>query len=101
VGIDLFEFCKSLFRPGIRWTSPAQLPVRLESLGVPDTDPMWRAVHYLIDEAEAETILHARKKLRDTNACLAAVGAGEGIDLVRAKLNQARANALRIQRGQQ
>lgn len=67
----------------------------VEVFGVPDTEAWWVSVHWILDQAERETIEWARKKTGDANACIAAVGAGEGIELVRTKLNEARAIALR------
>ena len=64
------------------------------ALAVADTEPWWRAVHQIINEAERETIVYARQNNTDPNACLAAVNAGDGIDLVRRKLNDARKYAL-------
>jgi hypothetical protein len=57
-------------------------------------EPWWLAVHHILNEAEQETIDGARKRVQNTNACISAVGAGEGIDLVRTKLNDARSIAL-------
>ncbi len=68
------------------------------ALAVPDTTPWWKAVHQIIDEAEAETILSARKRIGETNKCIADVGAGEGVDLVRIKLKEAREVALMRER---
>lgn len=64
------------------------------ALAVPDTEPWWLAVNQIVNEAELETIQGARNKLMNTNLCIAAVGAGEGIDLIRTKLKQAREYAL-------
>jgi hypothetical protein len=62
---------------------------------VPDTEPWWLAVHQVIDEAERETIQGARNRIQNANACIAAVGAGEGCALVRQKLEDKREIALR------
>jgi hypothetical protein len=64
-------------------------------LGVADTEPWWIAVNKIIDQAEWETIEVARRKTPNTNECIAAVGAGEGVHLVRQKLQEAREVALR------
>lgn len=64
-------------------------------LAVPDTEPWWNAVHQIIDQAEWETIDGARRRTKETNACIAAIGAGEGVALVRQKLIEARELALR------
>jgi hypothetical protein len=61
---------------------------------VADTEPWWLAVHQIVDQAELETIAGARRMTADANRCIAAVGAGEGCDLIRAKLKEARERAL-------
>ena len=71
---------------------------RTGALAVPDTQPWWLAVHQIIDQAEAETIASSRQRNTDPNACMAAVNAGEGVDLVRRKLNDARELALTRQK---
>jgi hypothetical protein len=68
--------------------------INVGPLGVADTEPWWLAVNQILDEAEWETIEGARKRTPNTNACIAAVGAGEGVALVRDKLKQARDLAL-------
>lgn len=62
---------------------------------MPDTEAWWRAVNWIIDVAETETIQGARKVTANPHMVIAAVGAGEGIDLVRTKLKEAREAALR------
>jgi hypothetical protein len=70
-------------------------------LGVADTEPWWIVVNQIIDEAEWETVWGARRTTANTNACIAAVGAGEGVALVRQKLQEAREIALQSEvRGQ-
>jgi hypothetical protein len=70
-------------------------------LGVADTEPWWIAINEIIDEAEWETIEGARRTTANTNSCIAAVGAGEGVALVRQKLIEAREIALQSEvRGQ-
>lgn len=64
------------------------------AFAVVDTEPWWRAVHQIIDQAEAETILGARAVTHDSNRCIAAVGSGEGCALIRMKLKEARQYAL-------
>jgi hypothetical protein len=66
------------------------------ALAVPETEAWWRAVHQIIDQAELESIQAARLVHTgpNTNATVAAVGASEGCDLIRTKLNQARQYAL-------
>jgi len=61
---------------------------------VPIDEPWWLAVHAIIDAAEQECVDGARKRIQSTNACISAVGAGEGCDLVRQKLVDARDIAL-------
>lgn len=69
---------------------------RTGALAVPDTEAWWLAVHQIIDEAELETMQAARDAHRtaNTNATIGAVGASEGCDLIRRKLNDARKAAL-------
>lgn len=64
------------------------------AFAVPDTEAWWLAVHQIIDQAELETIAGARRVTHDSNRCIAAVGAGEGCELIRTKLNEARDHAL-------
>jgi hypothetical protein len=61
---------------------------------IPDNTPWWLAVHQILNEAEAETVQGARNRTANPNLCIAAVGAGEGIDLVRQKLLDRRRIAL-------
>jgi hypothetical protein len=67
---------------------------------VPDNEPWWMAVHQLIDEAERETVDGARSRTANTNLCIAAIGASEGVDLIRQKLKDKRELALRQTGGQ-
>jgi hypothetical protein len=69
--------------------------VNLGPLGVADTEPWWIVVNQIIDKAEWETIDGARRYTEETNRCIAAVGAGEGVALVRQKLHEARQIALK------
>jgi len=62
---------------------------------VPENEPWWCAVHRVLDEAEKETVQGARDYIKDTNRVLSAVGAGEGIELVRRKLLDLRDQSLR------
>lgn len=85
----------------IRWVraSPWRVPSvpgrdLTGAFAVPNDEPWWLAVHQIINEAEQETVEGARKRTQLTNACIAAVGAGEGVDLVRTKLIDARNIAL-------
>jgi hypothetical protein len=61
---------------------------------IPDNESWWLAVHQILDEAEDETVQGARNRTANPNLCIAAVGAGEGIDLVRQKLISKRRLAL-------
>jgi hypothetical protein len=74
---------------------PANDALFTGALAVADTEPWWIAVHSIIDQAEWETIDGARRRTKETNACIAAIGAGEGVALVRQKLIDARELALR------
>jgi hypothetical protein len=62
---------------------------------VTDSEPWWLAVHQVINEAESETVTGARNRTANPHLCIAAVGAGEGIDLVRQKLLDKRQLALK------
>jgi hypothetical protein len=67
---------------------------------IPDNEAWWLAVHQILDEAEAETTHGARNRTANPNLCIAAVGAGEGVELVRQKLlDRRRLALLNIQRG--
>jgi hypothetical protein len=65
------------------------------AFAVSDNEAWWNAVHATINEAEAETVENARAHNTDPNKCMAAVNAGEGVDLVRRKLIDKRSMALR------
>ena len=84
----------------IRWL-PARTYIKPDginrtlSFAVPDREPWWLGVHQTIDEAEAETIVAARKNILQPYGCIAAVASGEGIDLVRQKLIDKRNIALK------
>jgi len=80
--------------------SAVEVPDRDYSLvfAVPDTEPWWLAVHQVLNEAERETVQGARDRTANPNLCIAAVGAGEGIDLVRQKLIDKRQQSLRTQK---
>jgi len=65
------------------------------AFAVADSEPWWRAVHQTINELELETIEAARRYTKSTNECIAAVGAGEGVAMVRLRLIEKRDNALR------
>jgi hypothetical protein len=61
---------------------------------IPNNEPWWMAVHQILNEAEAETTQGARNRTANPNLCIAAVGAGEGVELVRQKLLDKRRLAL-------
>jgi hypothetical protein len=65
------------------------------AFAVADTEPLWRAIHQALDELEMEMIEAARRYTKSTNECIAAVGAGEGVAMVRLRLIEKRENALR------
>jgi len=89
----MFDWFKRI--NGKRVSIPRGGVLSLGPLAVPDNEPWWITIHQIIDEAELETIQGARRRTKDTNACIAAVGAGEGVALVREKLIQARQLALK------
>jgi hypothetical protein len=71
----------------------------------PDTDltgvfaiandtPWYLAVHQILNEAEKEAMEGAKQRTANPNMCIAAVGAAEGVDLVRQKLLDKRRLAL-------
>jgi hypothetical protein len=68
---------------------------RSHIFAVPENEPWWLAVHQAINEIERETIDAARRYTKSTNECIAAVGAGEGVAMVRLRLLEKRENALR------
>ena len=57
-------------------------------------EPWWIAVHLLLDELERETVQGARNQVTNTNMCISAVGAGEGVAMVRQRLIETRDLAL-------
>jgi hypothetical protein len=61
---------------------------------IPNNEAWWLAVHQILNEAEAETVAGARNRTANPNLCIAAVGAGEGVELVRQKLLDKRKLAL-------
>src|SRR4030095_1064187 len=65
------------------------------AFAVADTEPLWLAIHQTINELEMETIEAERRYTKSTNECIAAVGAGEGVAMVRLRLMEKRENALR------
>jgi hypothetical protein len=77
-----------------RWMEDHEVD-RSAAFAVSDQEAWWLAVHQLINEAEQETIQAARAHTANPNQCIADVGAGEGVALVRQKLLDARELALR------
>ena len=61
---------------------------------VSDQEPWWRAVNQLIDTLEWETIEATRNNVGNTNLLINAVGAGEGVAMVRQRLVETRRGAL-------
>jgi hypothetical protein len=83
----------------IRWVNP--LPPlkddgvdRTGAFAVAEDTAWWLALHQILKSVEDECTSGARNKIRDTNQCIAAVGAGEGIALVRRRLMEVRQYAL-------
>lgn len=74
---------------------------RTGAFAVSEFEPWWLAVHQTINEAEEETLKAARMVAvsGDANRCIAAIGSGEGCDLVRQKLIDKRNIALEEVRG--
>jgi hypothetical protein len=96
--MTIWQAYRNLFRVPKVPTVPTNLNLDLV-FAVADTEPWWLAVHQVLEEAERETTNAARNLIVDTNRCIAAVGAGEGIDLIRQKLIDKRNLALRTQGG--
>jgi hypothetical protein len=67
---------------------------RTGAFAVANTTAWWLAVMQLLNRVEAETVQGARNRVKDTNSCIAAVGAGEGVALVRQRLIETREYAL-------
>jgi hypothetical protein len=83
----------------IRWVKPLPLKGddgidRTGAFAIAEDTTWWVAVHQILNAVEAETVAGARIRVRETNECIAAVGAGEGITLVRRRLLETRAYAL-------
>jgi hypothetical protein len=81
----------------LRKIAVPQVPEGVDYTGVfavADNTPWWLAIHQVLDEAEKETIVSSRNRTGNPNLCIADVGAGEGIDLVRQKLIDKRRLAL-------
>jgi len=79
------------------WTPGWKVSPETDYTGVfaiPDNEPWWLAVHQILNEAEAETTHGARNRTANPHLCIAAVGAGEGVELVRQKLLDKRRLAL-------
>lgn len=66
------------------------------SLAVPDTEPWWRAVHAILDEAEREATDGARQQVANERICINSLGMADGAALVRAKLIERRNAALKL-----
>ena len=61
---------------------------------VSDQEPWWRAVNQLLDTLEWETIEATRNNVATTNLLINAVGAGEGVAMVRQRLWETRSGEL-------
>jgi hypothetical protein len=66
------------------------------ALAVADTEAWWRAVHQAIDDLEQETIRSARDSTLQPELCVSHVAAGEGLDMLRKKLNNLRERGLKL-----
>jgi hypothetical protein len=80
-----------------------QQPARPDLSGVfavSDQEPWWLAVNQVLDDLERETAQFARDKVADTNKCISAVGAGEGVAMVRLRLKEIRDFALKRRPGE-
>jgi hypothetical protein len=65
------------------------------ALAVPDTEPMWRAVHQILDQSEREIVEAAQKWAGANNErALNSLANSEGVAFIRRRLNEARTNAL-------
>jgi hypothetical protein len=62
---------------------------------ISEFEPWWLALHQTLNELEQETIDAARASTGRPYNCIAAVGASEGVAMVRMRLIEKRANALR------
>lgn len=60
------------------------------ALQVPDDDPMWRALHQVIDEFEEEMIAAAQKYVATHGLCANALGQAEAMGLLRRRLLELR-----------
>lgn len=83
----------------IHWRGPVTLKGddgtdRAGAFAVAENTAWWVALHQLLNQIEAETVAGARNRVKKTNECIAAVGAGEGVALVRRRLLETRAYAL-------
>jgi hypothetical protein len=92
----------------IRWHGPSSSRARVNTevvgkdmsgvFSVSEFEPWWLAVHQAINELEEETIEAARRATGRPYNCIAAVGAGEGVAMVRLRLIEKRDNALRAKK---
>ncbi len=64
------------------------------AFAVSDQEAWWVAVNQLIDDLEMEMVVGARNNVANTNICISAVGAGEGVAMVRQRLIETRERAL-------
>lgn len=88
-----------LWKLEICWLRPVTLKGddgvdRSGAFAIAEDTAWWLALQQLLNSIEAETITGARNRVKETNECIAAVGAGEGVALVRRRLLETRAYAL-------
>jgi hypothetical protein len=98
--MTIWEAYRRLFQTAAKHVPSLPPNMNLDLVfAVADNEPWWLAVLQTLDEAERETVAGARNRTGNPNLCIAAVGAGEGIDLVRNKLIDKRYRALRKKGG--
>lgn len=69
------------------------------ALAVPDTEPLWLAVHQVIDGVENACQLGARQQVADERMCVNSLGMADGAALVRKELIERRDTALKLVKG--
>ena len=72
--------------------APSDLP---SALAVSDREPLWLAVHAIINQAERESLDGARLQVANERSCINSLGMADGAALVRSKLVALRDEALR------
>lgn len=81
-----------------RPTSNVELGEVQGALAVADTEPWWRAVLAITNEAEDESQRGAREQVADERLCVNSLGMADGAALVRRKLIAAREEALKVRK---